>query len=70
MTFPLSVWLIILVASTLSMVVILTFNSTRLSPNAKMMLTGMALMAILYAGVFAAAYVLARENLPAEKEDP
>lgn len=68
-TFPVSVWIAILAAVVLSMAVVLTIESSKLSPTARMVLSGLALMAILYAGVFAAAYVLARETLPAEKAE-
>ena len=65
--FPISVWILIIVSTVLSMAVILTIDNLKLSPTRRMILTGLALMAILYTGVFAASYVLAQKTLPAQK---
>lgn len=69
MEFPASVWIPVIVATVLSMAVILTIESTRLSPLARLVLSGLALIVILYAGVFAAVYVMTRESLPVEKAE-
>lgn len=70
--FPPMVCAMILVATVLSMVVIMTIENTRLRPTARLLLSGLALMAILYAAVGASVAVLNQRPvvpMQAEKED-
>lgn len=71
--FPPLVCVMILVATLLSMTVIMTIESTRLRPTARLLLSGLALMAILYAAVGASMFVLNQTPavpIQAEKETP